>query len=133
MTDEELQAIQERESKAAPPKWRVSVTSRGPFLLGPFGAGGPLFMDEDDAVFIAHARQDIPALRAEVEFLKGLVRDLQIDSAAYQRGYEQALKDGKASEESLRLAGFSLASGAITLDHFRAVVGLPKPSEEKPL
>lgn len=86
MTDQELRAIRERERKATKGPWEVSVPwnkkdrayvvhhdtefkdadvfSQG----GSLSAGGHARLE--DAVFTAHARQDIPALLAEVDRLR---------------------------------------------------------------
>ena len=61
-----------------------------------------VFPDADDAAFAALARSAVPELLAFVEFLAGLIRDLQTDSSAYQMGYEagkqwMAFEWGKAT------------------------------------
>lgn len=79
MTQEQLDAIQEREAKATTGPWGVD----GPAQCGPEdslsvypvkGGGALAYMQPlwDDAQFIAHAREDIPALLAEVDRLRAL-------------------------------------------------------------
>ena len=77
MTQEQLDAIQGREAKATEGPWGVD----GPAQRGPGDSlavyhvedGGTVAYVQpswDDAEFIAHARTDIPALLAEVEWLR---------------------------------------------------------------
>lgn len=78
LTDEELQAIREREAKATAGEWRfVPINdSLEYFVVGEDGneavASGVFMLN--DAAFIAHARQDIPKLLAEIEYAKELLR-----------------------------------------------------------
>jgi hypothetical protein len=86
MTDEELEAIRERAEKATPGPWTTEQSYDGdpdtPVLVGDGEylcaspddgvRGGHLFEDAD---FIAHAREDVPALVAEIELLRATLRD----------------------------------------------------------
>jgi len=97
MTDDELAAIEARCEKATAGPWEdaghtviqsvnpwddviPSEVSCGAWCLG----GTPKPVRESDRAFIAHARQDIPALLAEVRRLKAfhhyVVNDMQIDN-----------------------------------------------------
>lgn len=85
MTDEELQAIKARSKAATPGPWQVMArqcltawTPNGVGIAG-YGVGvadgEPLFepalsCSQHDAEFIAAARQDVPALVAEIERLR---------------------------------------------------------------
>ena len=89
MTDSELQAIRERAARATPGPWRTSTLKS--YVIPPWGykykvaqLGGSEELpgviarsDEylpHDTDFVAHARQDIPALLAEVDRLRNIIR-----------------------------------------------------------
>lgn len=112
MTPDELQAIEERESKATPGPWEVRADRLSPngAFESEFGLSSPtvivhsvqtawdhgqlngrlvitplartpyfhethvVAMRADDAVFVAHAREDVPKLLAEVERLSMMLR-----------------------------------------------------------
>ncbi len=106
MLPSEERAIREREAAACPGPWSVrhaTTDRRGlewwadfnvPFAdAGDYPEDTTLMTREADAVFIAHARQDIPALLAEIDWLRQLLHDAREDSLAYQAG----LRDGRAS------------------------------------
>ena len=72
MTDDELDAIEARCNKATPQDW-YAVTDIGGESWVAFGASEDIVADNcalDDAVFIAAARADVPALIAEVRRLR---------------------------------------------------------------
>jgi len=76
MTNEELQAIKERCEKATSGPWRAHkydvdyrVGSTWVFLFDD--------IDGDTAQFIAHAREDVPALLEEIERLKARLAMLE--------------------------------------------------------
>ena len=91
MNEQRLQEIKERAEKATPGPWKVYQdaisTSIGtefihPQLNGPmpvitdaYHVGGAIniYIDDADAEFIAHARQDVPALIAEIERLRSVI------------------------------------------------------------
>lgn len=85
MTDEELVRIQARCERASPAPWTSMIegrdhTSGSSFIMtGPPGARGTdielLGATIDDQEFIAHARQDVPRLVAELQRLRLLVGD----------------------------------------------------------
>lgn len=92
MTQEQLDAIRERTEKATEGPWDVE----GPAYCGPLDTlvvypvedGGALAYVQpswEDAEFIAHARQDVPALLAEVERLRAVIKD---QSRAWDAGCE---------------------------------------------
>lgn len=71
LTDEELRAIRERAEKATLAPWQLADTADGAWLLDDADmiiAG--TFERDEDAVFSAYARQDIPKLLAEIERLQ---------------------------------------------------------------
>ena len=96
MTEEQLQEIKERVAKATPGPWKwenygaeYDFETTMPSLNGVnnkeimnFGDGEQYYPtegtppDEADAGFIAHAREDVPALIAEVERLRKENKDL---------------------------------------------------------
>ncbi len=107
MTDEELQAIREREAKATSPPWRREEHASGfiirkdneltiergvcrpphpnqHFLIANFPRGSKhppvptkAARDEANSLFLLHARTDIPALLAEVDRLKARIKELE--------------------------------------------------------
>lgn len=76
MTEQQLQAIKERASKATPGPWKVENSRyEGRFNAASVDENYDLpacLMGIEDAEFVAHARQDIPALIAELEQYKEL-------------------------------------------------------------
>ena len=88
MTDDELAAIKARAEAATPGPWArdmghiSTVCSLGPDgrVLAKFahfhrnGSWESTVQDDENAAFIAHAREDIPALLAEAERLREIVR-----------------------------------------------------------
>ena len=115
MLPEQLQAIRERAEKATPGPWDWRLERQGdvervyhhPSLLAPDGtpvanANDGLGIDseytvcesKDDALFIAHAREDIPALLTEVERLQAESERWQYDAAmwtGYSKDFERRL------------------------------------------
>lgn len=84
MNENELEAIQQRCESATPGPWKSFVegrdhTSGSNFIMTGEGSSrgndielsGATIADQD---FIAHARQDIPKLLAEIKKLKSLLR-----------------------------------------------------------
>lgn len=75
MTYDELQTIMERCNKATPGSWTVAHTWASDEMLGTLALTsdsddiGEIFTEEN-AAFIVHAREDIPALIAEVKWLR---------------------------------------------------------------
>ena len=72
MTEEQLQAIKERAEKATDGPWKVGKASpNGAQNIGTvYGLLTAQTTREENAEFIANARQDIPQLVAEVERLR---------------------------------------------------------------
>nr|WP_314314711.1 hypothetical protein [Kocuria rhizophila] len=107
MTQEQLDAIREREAKATAGPWDVDGPAQcGPgdtLTVYPVEDGGALAYVQpswDDAEFIAHARTDIPALLADNERLRALttVDDAMVERAAREaygpKMWDRLLKDG---------------------------------------
>lgn len=93
MTDDELKAIEERAKAATPGPWDCTYGGSSAWSVGPESDPqlnpvahvrsrneGP---EGADATFIAHARQDIPALSAEVRRLRGLLELKTYASTTY--------------------------------------------------
>lgn len=89
MTEDELRVIEARAEAATPGPWEMEVDD--PYVIwGPDDLrivsfkGSTIIGFEDNAPFVAHAREDIPALIAEVRRLRkendrlilGQLRDL---------------------------------------------------------
>jgi hypothetical protein len=90
MTDQELQAVRGRCAAATPGPWLAEPGASdpdAPHLHGKYTfvlCSGPLSLATvwehapgGNGAFIAHARQDVPALLAEVERLRGALRSLE--------------------------------------------------------
>lgn len=83
LTDQELQAIQQRYERASPEPWRSMIegrdhTSGSSFIMTgvPESRGTDIELSgatTEDQDFIAHARQDIPRLVAEIRRLRALL------------------------------------------------------------
>lgn len=70
MNQEQLNAIKERVAKATPGPWEYDNEERGIWNNGGFNYLGTVTLSHVDAEFIANAREDVPALVAEVERLR---------------------------------------------------------------
>ena len=73
MTTEQLQAIQDRCDKASPGPWNTDgadVFAGKESLLSGWDDGSGWFDKEVDAEFCAAAREDVPALLAEIHRLQ---------------------------------------------------------------
>jgi len=107
MNAEQLNAIKERAAKATTGPWYYEVDgdlfANGETVLTPFVTKHDipiLKMKNDDATFLAHAREDVPALVAEVEQLQAeiervdaLYSEKYILTTHYKnQAYEQALE-----------------------------------------
>lgn len=90
LSNDDLTAIRERAEKATEGAWVAEEIWTNDFNIYPKGSSGYIakvngdspFLEgiktngESDAAFIAHARQDIPKLLAEIERLNGLYEDM---------------------------------------------------------
>lgn len=71
LTEERLAEIRGREKVATQGPWAVQDKGAIPLIYGPDGERVAKVIDhQEDAAFIAHAREDIPALLDEVERLR---------------------------------------------------------------
>lgn len=71
LTEERLVEIRGREKAASDGPWAVQDKGAIPLIYGPDGERVAKVIDhQEDAAFIAHAREDIPALLDEVERLR---------------------------------------------------------------
>ncbi|MCG5252570.1 ead/Ea22-like family protein [Brevibacillus agri] len=87
ITPEELAAIRERAERATPGRW--SIAGRPPCVVSnPTGPREVICVGQDsnvegqrdnwdDMQFIAHAREDIPKLLAEIERLQSVIRGVR--------------------------------------------------------
>jgi hypothetical protein len=109
LTIEQIEAIRERAKKATVGPWyfdgqyELYATSDG---LGPVKLRNRLY-PRNNFEFIANARQDIPALLAEVEYLNGVIGSLRASLGEiwhYVEGNGNLLVQEaiKHAEESLR-------------------------------
>jgi len=79
LTDDDLSEIEARCNAATPGPWEVRNPGCWPGEIGPTGVSGGSVATascHDNAEFIAHAREDVPALVAEVRALREIVRPL---------------------------------------------------------
>lgn len=101
---EQLNAIKERAAKATPGPWR-SAGLYGVRTQNAEALSIPL--RPEDATFIAHAREDVPALVAEVERLTTVKHRLNSEIEIYRKQYEGAqiqLNESEVDNERLRKA-----------------------------
>lgn len=93
MTEQELQAIEAREAGAAPGPWTHRVYDCSThedggdedIVTGPRTSLVELTMHEADARFVVGARQDVPALVAEIRRLQWLVKHVEwTDAGRYE-------------------------------------------------
>ncbi len=85
MDRDELEKIRDRERRATPGPWRVTketsidVEGHEPssFIVNALNPDPGGVLEESDSEFIAHAREDVPNLVAEVEILTHVVHQLQ--------------------------------------------------------
>lgn len=114
MNAEQLNAIKERAAKATPGQWLVRKHTNGTIdvisvettehheYLSRIELG-----ELEDAEFIAHAREDVPALVAEVERLTTVKHRLNSEIEIYRKQYEGAqiqLNESEVDNERLRKA-----------------------------
>lgn len=89
MKQEQFNAIKERVTKAEEGTWYLGKKS--PNGLNNIGVKGCMIgqvFDDGDAVFIAHAREDVPALIAEVERLREALEQVMETEAPIMEGWE---------------------------------------------
>jgi hypothetical protein len=107
ISDEELAAIKERTEQATPGPWTNHEEEVvGQEVVDP--AGRTLVdvrgdHEEADAEFIAHAREDVPALLAEIERLRALLHEVA--------DYEDDLTTGPWPRVWAELEGRTLEQG----------------------
>jgi len=100
MTGEELAEIKAREQAAAPGPWWISANFK---IIIP--KGGALEKSSENMIFIARARQDVPALIVEVERLNAenerLTRELDAAVADLEANDKcQTCKDYNRDDDS---------------------------------
>ena len=100
LTDEELAEIRERSEMAAAGPWELADTTEGAWIIDEEGdiISGTC-ESTTDAVFIAHAREDIPKLIAEVEYR----REKQAELLEYNRQYFAEIKRLRAEIARLEM------------------------------
>lgn len=71
LSDADLAAMKEREAAATPGPWRLrDLAAEAWSVNSPEGLIETFYGNKPNAEFIAHAREDVPALVAEVEALR---------------------------------------------------------------
>ncbi|WP_313150744.1 hypothetical protein [Lysinibacillus capsici] len=104
INQEQLNAIKERVAKATPGPWEYDEDERGIWNKGGFNYLGTVTLLHNSAEFIAHAREDVPALVAEVEYLRGMLRDTRKivrQKVKEVKTLQNACKNYKAKHEVL--------------------------------
>jgi hypothetical protein len=98
LTDAELEVIEKRAAEATPGPWRAGTHDKirlwVPYPDGPAGWASERclaimnehFSFDADIQFIAHAREDVPALVAEVRRLRAELATLERESPAPVEG-----------------------------------------------
>lgn len=94
MNEEELQAIRERAENATPGPWDAVIGDAAGYPVYSVGSrytGVAQLISAEfnapDAQFIAHAREDIPALLAEVDAMREIVQAVADEQIGYS-GYD---------------------------------------------
>lgn len=84
LTQDDLDMIKERAEKASSGPWQVASTTDGEYILDCDElVVAATFERKEDAYFVAHAREDIPRLVAEVERLREGLSTIAEDYNAY--------------------------------------------------
>lgn len=86
LSKDELNAIEDRASRATPGPWSMKQDGAEFYIADRNGRW--LDVTLSDAIFISHARQDIPALLAEVERLRAALENLSKRDNYYYNGSE---------------------------------------------
>jgi hypothetical protein len=80
MTEQELQEIEQRAAAATPGPWRKGIGNSSREVCSQWPAPCHLIVEgynSDDLKFCAHAREDIPALVAEVRRLRAALEEIR--------------------------------------------------------
>lgn len=104
MNQEQLNAVKERVAKATSGPWEYDNEERGIWNNGGFNYLGTVTLSHIDADFIANAREDVPALVAEVEYLREMLRDTRKivrRKVSEVKTLQNACKKHKAKQEAL--------------------------------
>lgn len=98
LTKDQLEVIRKRSEKATEGPWRIGKQS--PNGLNNIGTIGGLLTvqttDEEDAEFIANARQDIPELLDHIAFLNGVISSSRCTECGDELGEDWATNNGVA-------------------------------------
>lgn len=71
ITKKEIDEIKSRLEKTSPGPWRVATTTDGEYILDCDDCVvAATFERKEDAYFVAHVREDIPRLMAEIDRLR---------------------------------------------------------------
>ena len=119
MTAEQLQAIKERAEYATDGPWKVVKSEESgvqigttwehgqlkvgvPVVTTAHGVGGTtIYINQNNAEFIAHAREDVPALIAEVEWLREAIDRKNEIHDALNRDYVKLRDENERLREAL--------------------------------
>jgi hypothetical protein len=146
MTDEQLDAIRARNRARTPGDWRAEDGSvwanrtgsdaninirvnlvaeiHRPYRLDHTGVDAAIAEEQANAEFIAHASEDIPALLAEVDFLRGLLADAAVDGQPMKE--LERLK--RENEELKRQADATITTLDCNISAIRDVSGEWQPA-----
>jgi len=92
MMEQELQMIKDRAEKATPGPWIIEESCFGNFNAASENESYDLpacLMNNADAQFVTNAREDIPALIAEVERLQKALKNTDADLYVYKDLYNE--------------------------------------------
>ncbi len=101
----DLEAIKRRVEAATPGPWEEHPDGSLMSDAVPGGARVADVMQPEDNLFLAHAREDVPALLDKVETLRQLFEghlDEYNQERNWRESFEQCLKDSRAWEERAR-------------------------------
>ena len=115
ITKKEIDEIKSRLEKASSGPWRVATTTDGEYILDCDDCVvAAIFERKEDAYFVAHAREDITRLVAEVERLYNRNKEL----LEFNRMYFAQIKELRTEVERLRKDNSVLKAEVDRLTHF---------------
>ncbi|MEK5323319.1 hypothetical protein [Aeribacillus sp. FSL M8-0254] len=95
LTQAELNEIKERAEKATSCPWQVASTTDGEYIIDcDEWVVAATFERKEDAYFVAHAREDIPRLVAEVERLRDVISRCECAFCSDELGDDWRLVSG---------------------------------------
>jgi hypothetical protein len=128
ITDNDLSAIEARYKMATPAPWLIASNPRF-YVHMPFSDDDQVKLDRDaNAAFVAHARDDIPMLVAEVRLLRATLHGLELISEEDVKIPREELKEVIDRFEKDIEAGISSRNWLPYLERIRAYMNTGEPT-----